>query len=205
MQSLIDFVLGIIRYVIPFWPVFPWEGGVRTTGIPFGFSIDRESYWRPVLRLTGPRMFWKPVGPGLHPKWPLLGAIHTVNVKRQTVRTPAQPVRTQDGYELVLSAVITLSIDDVVKVWVDVHDYEGAIQERAMCFLAEYVNENVLADCSVKKINKSLRSRIKREAERWGCAVEQFGVVVLAESRVFHLFGNAGNGNIGATLDYMEM
>jgi hypothetical protein len=172
MQAFIDFLLSIIKHVLPFWPVFPWEGGVRTTGFPF----------------IG-KMWYQEVKPGLRFKIPLLAEIWTVNVKRQTCMTVEQTVFTKDGVEVSAMAVITLVVSDPVAVFVEVHDYEGALQERALCFMAEYINTHNLNELSLKTMHQSCTPRVKREAERWGCTVEEFGVVTLAKTSVFRFMG----------------
>jgi regulator of protease activity HflC (stomatin/prohibitin superfamily) len=171
MQSLIDFLLNFVHRLIPFWPVLPWEGGVRTTGIPFG------------------PMLYKEVKPGLRWKWPLIGMIHTVNTKRQTLKTPSQTVFTKDGEPISARLVITHAIRSPVRVFVHVHDYEGALQERTQVFLAEFIGSVPVAQVSVDSVNKAVQPRVKREAGRWGCEVESVGVVDLASPIVLQILG----------------
>lgn len=169
MQPLIEFLITFIKLFLPFLPVLPWEGGVRTTGIPFGPMLTAE------------------VKPGLRWKWPIIGGIHTVATKRQTIRTPVQNLRSEDGAEITVSVVITHAVSDPVKVWVDVQDYEVALEERAMVFIAEFVSQTPLKQITIESVGKAVQPRVKREATRWGCEVENVGVVELANPHVLRV------------------
>jgi regulator of protease activity HflC (stomatin/prohibitin superfamily) len=168
MQSVIDFLLGIIKHVTPIWIVNPWDGGVHAIG----------KWW------------WK-VGPGIHFKLPFLSQIATVNVKRQTVRTFEQVIRTLDGYEVVCQAVITYAIRYAHKVFIEVQDWDSALVERAMVFQAQFIASHRLEELTVDTMGASIKPQIRQEGFRWGCEVEDYGVVELARVRVLRLHGVA--------------
>jgi hypothetical protein len=171
MERVIDFLLSIIRLLVPCWPVMPWEGGVRTTAWPwFGTT-------------------WKEIRPGLVWKWPLVGAIWTINVKRQTVRTFEQEMRTRDGVYVGIRSVITYSVKHPHKVFIEVQDWDSALIERAMVYQAAFLNSHELRDCTLDAIHADVGPKVRREGFRWGCEIEDYGVVDFAELDVHSIHG----------------
>ncbi len=112
-------------------------------------------------------------------------------MKRQTVRTFEQVIRTADGQEVVCQAVITYSIKHPHKVFIEVQDWDSALVERAMVFQARFIASHRLEHLTVDTMGEAIKPELREEGFRWGCEIEDYGVVELARVRVLRLHGVA--------------
>jgi regulator of protease activity HflC (stomatin/prohibitin superfamily) len=179
LNVLFEFLLSIITEFIPGRRIEPWQEGVRVTALPIPFL--RKARYKKIL-------------PGWRWRLPFFATIYFTNVKRQTTKVLEQRIATADGVTKVVRSVITYAIADVVKVFVEVQDWDDAIMERTETFVAEFVNSKPDAEVTVESIVHAVQPRVKREARRWGLEVEAYGVSELAEMTLAMFYGMKQGG-----------
>lgn len=176
MQVLFQFLLTIIHEFVPGKRVEPWQEGIRVTGFPF-FPVR-------IKRLK----------PGWRWRFPFFATFFIIDVKRQTTKVLEQRVTTLDGVTKVIRSVITYAVVDVLKTFVEVQDWDDALMERTETFVAAFVNSHASADVNVANMVAAVQPKVKREARRWGCEVEAYGVSELADMHIVMFYGMSEGG-----------
>ena len=75
---------------------------------------------RVIIRATEGAIKWKygknviKLGPGIHWYWPIVTDFEKIAVARQTLNLPTQTLFTSDQQQVVVSAVITYRINDII-------------------------------------------------------------------------------------------
>lgn len=176
LDRIIDFLISIVK-IFQFWVlVYAYERGV-------------------VLRLG---KFHRVIGPdngvrgtGFH--WCIPFHVDHVlvdNVVLRTIRLGAQSLTTKDGQTIVVSAVISLSIDDIKKALLEVESVEHAMIDSCCGAIADHVDESnwdqLIGEASFQKLTRVC----KREAKRYGIDVQRVKLADRAISRTYRLLNS---------------
>lgn len=161
---LIDLVVLIWKFFIPLVVVKQYEAGVVLTwGV----------YKRTIL-------------PGFH--WIIPFYIQTVEkdvVVLRLVNLPAQSLTTSDGKTVVIGGVARVSITDIQKALLEVHDVEGAVRDACLGAIGEIVERSTWADMLKPEFRKDLLAAVRDEVREFGVKVRSVKLSDKAHSRAY--------------------
>jgi len=142
-----------VAKVLPFRTIYSYERGVRWT-------MGKNP---------------KELKPGL--RW-CLYFFHRVEqfaVVEQIINLPTQSVVTADGRAVCFSANISIVIDDAVKHYCDVQNFEQSVRDLAMGHLFERVSQQRMEDLvkreTTKRLESSLEGTLTTRLRDWGTRV----------------------------------
>lgn len=137
---------------------------------------------------------WKP---GLHWYWPLVTSYKLMATVRQTQMIKSKTVMTRDLQTVIVGALVTYIIDDVVAALAKIADLPSDIMERS--------TEAILTEVSLKTLeeiqgdrpgfNQSLTEAVSRSLNGYGMFVLQAQLTEFAPCRAFAINGHASIGN----------
>ena len=130
----------------------------------------------------------------LKPGWRLhlpfgIDEIYVMNVRLDAMELDEQVLTTLDGVKIVVRVVLMWSIFDIKKCTLDVDNAEETLQDIAVGFVQEIVEEYEWKDVQTKSFRTELKKRIQHQARKWGMAVPTVKLKDLAETRVYRIFG----------------
>jgi regulator of protease activity HflC (stomatin/prohibitin superfamily) len=131
------------------------------------------------------------IGPGVYLLWPLIQRVIRMDVITQVVDLAPQTIRTQDGYDLVVSGAIRYHISDIEKALFAVQDLDKALSTLALGVILEYVKSKTMLECEdIEAVKKELRKGLAEAASGWGVKVEMVCLTDLGKVRSIRLFGD---------------
>jgi len=170
MQSVVEFLLGVLDKLWVFAVVDPWELGLRV-------RLGKH------YRVMAPGVYWR---------WPLgIDRFFTIVVPTQTVDLPEITVETSDRTPMLISLATRYKVVDIVQAKVHTQDYESSLLTDVTMVATEWINATPYADVTAANLIKACQPNIKRLAKRWGCEVEAVGVNTIAKHRAYRLVTNA--------------
>jgi regulator of protease activity HflC (stomatin/prohibitin superfamily) len=137
---------------------------------------------------------WKP---GLHWYWPIVTAFKTMATVRQTQMIRSKVVMTKDLKTVIVGALVTYYVDDIVSALATVADLPSDIMERSMEAILTEVSEHTLEDTQADRVefNKNLTERVGEALNGYGVQVIQAQLTEFAPCRAFALTGHTAVGN----------
>lgn len=156
-------------------PLLPWR---------VIYSYERGVAWRWGVN---PR----PLNPGIHLRIPLRDSIEKTNAAEEVRNLPTQSVVTRDGKAVVFSVNFGFIVDDPVKYFCGVQDFDASVEALAMTHLAKRVRSMDYTELTglnedlrngLDELEKSLRSTLTTKLKEWGARCTQVGFTDFVES-----------------------
>jgi regulator of protease activity HflC (stomatin/prohibitin superfamily) len=136
---------------------------------------------------------WKP---GLHWYWPVVTTYKLIVTVRQTQMIKSKVVMTKDLKTVIVGALVTYYLDDVVAAIAKIADLPSDIMERSLEAILAVVSENTVEDIQADRaeFNKKLTERVGKALNGYGVCVLQSQLTEFAPCRAFAINGNATVG-----------
>ncbi len=136
---------------------------------------------------------WKP---GLHLYWPVVTTYKLIATVRQTQMIKSKVVMTKDLQTVIVGALVTYYIDEVVHALAKVADLPSDIMERSMEAILAEVGENTLEDIQRDRVafNRALTERVGQALNGYGVQILQAQLTEFAPCRAFAINGHAAVG-----------
>jgi regulator of protease activity HflC (stomatin/prohibitin superfamily) len=133
---------------------------------------------------------WKP---GLHWYWPVATTYKLLVTVRQTQRIQSKVVMTKDLRTVIVGALVTYVVDDVVAAGAKIADLPSDVIERSQAEILAAVSENSIEDIQVGRLNfnKVLTERASAALNGYGVCVQQVQLTEFAPCRAI-----AHNGQV---------
>jgi regulator of protease activity HflC (stomatin/prohibitin superfamily) len=167
----------------------------------FVFWVIIDEYERGVVKTLGVRrprqhrwQFWMrksvKLGPGLWLVWPLgIDEVLVDNVVPTVDEFDEQSLTTKDGKNVVLTAVVTWSIEDVEKILFEVEDSDEALEESTCGIIGDEVAESTWADIHKNGFAERVTKQVRKRAKKWGIKIHTVQFKNLSLSRSIRLLG----------------
>ena len=136
---------------------------------------------------------WKP---GLHWYWPVVTTYKLMATVRQTQMIQSKVVMTKDLRTVIVGALVTYFVDDVVAALAKIADLPSDIMERSQGAILAEVSENTLEEIQADRMrfNKNLTERVGKALNGYGVQVLQAQLTEFAPCRAFSINGHAAVG-----------
>lgn len=168
--TFVEIILHNLMSLLPFVIIYSYEGGVRWT---FGRN--------PVC-----------LKPGFHWKIWFVHSIETITVVDDFIELPIQSIITKDEKLVCFSVNIGYRINDVVRHFCEVDDFQRATVGISMTHLAQRVREQSLTELvqDLKKLENSLQGTLTTRMKNWGTEIFSVGFTNFAQVPTqFRVFG----------------
>ncbi len=113
-------------------------------------------------------------GPGLHWYWPVATQYRLIAVVRQTQLIQSKVIMTKDHQTVIVGALVTYYIDDVVTALAKVADLASDVMERSQGAIYETINKYTLEE--IQSDRTAFRQVL---TERAGETMNDYGVKIL--------------------------
>jgi len=166
LESLINFIISLWQWFIPFRVVDQWEMGV-------------------ILRLG---KFKRVAAPGFHWIIPFnVDKLMTAASVVQTHRLNKQSITTKEGKQIVVSAVIKFTVTDIRAFLLDVFQSGDAIEDVSMGGLRKIIASKSWDECQHDDLEEELKKAVKAEVKKFGIEVQKVTLPDLACIRSIRL------------------
>lgn len=137
---------------------------------------------------------WKP---GLHWYWPLVTTYKLIATVRQTQMIKSKTVMTKDLQTVIVGALVTYTIDDVISSLAKIADLPSDIMERSLEAILTEVSKKTLEEIQGDRVafNKNLTEGVSHAMNGYGMYVLQAQLTEFAPCRAFAINGHAAIGN----------
>lgn len=139
-------------------------------------------------------MEWKP---GLHWYWPVATTYQLIVTVRQTQRVQSKVVMTRDLKTVVVGALVTYHVNNVVAAISKIADLPSDVIERSQGAILNSVSEHALEEIQRDRgsFNALVTERVGRALNGYGVEVLQVQLTEFAPCRAFAINGHAAVGN----------
>lgn len=136
---------------------------------------------------------WKP---GLHWYWPVATTYKLMATVRQTQMIQSKVVMTKDRQTVIVGALVTYVIDDVVSAIAKIADLPSDIMERSQGAILTVVSEKTLEEIQADRtgFNRSVTERVSGVLNGYGVYILQATLTEFAPCRAFSINGHAAIG-----------
>lgn len=136
---------------------------------------------------------WKP---GLHWYWPVATTYKLMATVRQTQMIQSKVVMTKDLKTVIVGALVTYTVDDVVAAIARIADLPSDIMERSQGAILTVVSENTLEEIQGDRLrfNKNVTERVSGVLNGYGVYILQAQLTEFAPCRAFSINGHAAVG-----------
>ncbi|MGE0628060.1 MAG: SPFH domain-containing protein [Hyphomicrobiaceae bacterium] len=137
---------------------------------------------------------WKP---GLHWYWPVATTYQLMVTVRQTQRVQSKVVMTKDLKTVIVGALVTYYVNDVVSAISKIADLPSDVIERSQGAILTAVGEHTLEDIQADRFrfNGMLSERVSGVLNGYGVQVIQVQLTEFAPCRALAISGQAAVGN----------
>ena len=137
---------------------------------------------------------WKP---GLHWYWPVVTSYKLMATVRQTQMIKTKTVMTKDLQTVIVGALVTYFIDDIVSALAKIADLPSDIMERSLEAILTQVSKYTLEEIQSDRatFNKHLTGEVSLAMNGYGVNVLQVQLTEFAPCRAFAINGHAAVGN----------
>jgi regulator of protease activity HflC (stomatin/prohibitin superfamily) len=137
---------------------------------------------------------WKP---GLHWYWPVATTYKLIMVVRQTQLIQTRIIMTKDKQTVMVGALVTYYINDVVAAIAQIADLPSDIMERSQGAIFSAIAAHTLDEIHADRadINRELTERVGNSLNGYGVQVLQAQLTEFAPCRAFALNSRATVGN----------
>lgn len=136
---------------------------------------------------------WKP---GLHWYWPVATTYKLMVTVRQTQRIQSKVVMTKDLRTVIVGALVTYFVDDIIAAVAKIADLPSDVIERSQGEILAAVSEVSLEDVQVGRLdfNKRLTERSSKALNGYGVCVLQVQLTEFAPCRAIAHHGQVAIG-----------
>ena len=176
--------------------VFGWIGQIFQTLLKLlPWLVIVPSTHAGVAFVRGSRV--KEWQPGLHWYWPVVTTYKLMVTVRQTQKIQSKVVMTRDHETVIVGALVTYYIDDIVSAVAKIADLPSDVIERSQSEVLAAVAETSIKEVQADRLafNKVLTERAGRSLNGYGVCVLQVQLTEFAPCRAFALNGNAVVGH----------
>lgn len=133
---------------------------------------------------------------GLHLYWPVVTTYKLIATVRQTQLIQSKVVMTKDLRTVIVGALVTYCIDDVVMALAKVADLPSDIMERSQGAILAEIGENTLEEIQADRLrfNKKVTERVGKMLNGYGVHLLQAQLTEFAPCRAFAITGHAAVG-----------
>ena len=137
---------------------------------------------------------WKP---GLHWYWPLVTSYKLIATVRQTQMIKSKTVMTKDLRTVIVGALVTYVVDDLVAALAKIADLPSDVMERSLEAILTEVSKKALEEIQADRatFNACLTEAVSRAMNGYGMHVLQAQLTEFAPCRAFSINGHAAVGN----------
>jgi regulator of protease activity HflC (stomatin/prohibitin superfamily) len=137
---------------------------------------------------------WKP---GLHWYWPVATTYKLIMVVRQTQLIQTRIIMTKDKQTVMVGALVTYYIDDVVAAVAQIADLASDVMERSQGAIFSCIAAHTLDEVHADRadINRELTERVGTSLNGYGVKVLQAQLTEFAPCRAFALSSRSTVGN----------
>jgi regulator of protease activity HflC (stomatin/prohibitin superfamily) len=137
---------------------------------------------------------WKP---GLHWYWPLVTSYKLIATVRQTQMIKSKTVMTKDLQTVIVGALVTYTIDDVISALAKIADLPSDIMERSLEAILTEVSKKTLQEIQGDRVafNRNLTEGVSQAMNGYGMYVLQAQLTEFAPCQAFAINGHAAIGN----------
>jgi regulator of protease activity HflC (stomatin/prohibitin superfamily) len=137
---------------------------------------------------------WKP---GLHWYWPVATSYKLMVVVRQTQLIQTRIVMTKDQKTVMVGALVTYFVDDVVAAIAQIADLASDVMERSQGAIFATVGAHTLDEIHADRgeFNQMLTDRVSKSLNGYGVQVLQAQLTEFAPCRAFALNSRSTVGN----------
>ncbi len=167
-EKFFDLIIGALNHINPFVVVNEYDGAIR---IRLGI-VKGE------------------LKPGLHFKWPFIDNISETQILTTTMSLSEQSITTKDWKSVVCRAVIKYKINNVTILLTKVNDATDAVSDMAKGIIRTEITKRNWENCNDETLPKEVKSKVKKEAEKWGIEVIDVTFTDLSETPSFRLFNS---------------
>lgn len=136
---------------------------------------------------------WKP---GLHWYWPVATSYKLMVTVRQTQMIQAKVVMTKDLRTVIVGALVTYYVDDVVAAIVKIADLPSDVIERSQEAIFAEVSEHTMEEIQGRRVafNRSLTESVSKSLNGYGVSILQVQLTEFAPCRAFAIKGHQAIG-----------
>jgi len=154
--------------------------GLKDTLSPV-FIVDQTEMG--IVKRLG--LFKRVVEPGLRWKWPILEAEETETVVITTLNLSSQTLTTFDDKSIVISAIVTYSINDIKKYLLNMYDCEEVLADITMGVIQTKVSEINYVD--LFEVEKTVLPMVRNKLKDYGIKVKMVTFIDLGAVRSIRL------------------
>ena len=131
------------------------------------------------------------LNPGIHFVFPLLGHIAALDAVEQVYDARSQSLTTADHVAVVAGISIAYEVNDPVRAYYRVSDWDDSLVNESLGVVDRYVSEHTFADClNSQSMTDAVRDGIRAIAtERWGIKIRRVGRTDFARHRALRVMG----------------
>ncbi len=136
---------------------------------------------------------WKP---GLHWYWPVATTYRTMMTVRQTQKIQSKVVMTKDNKTVIVGAMVTYYVDDIVAALAHIADLASDVIERAQGAILTEVTRHTMEEIQTDRANFNLKLNdvVGKALNGYGVQVIQIQLTEFAPTRALTLNGQAAIG-----------
>ena len=137
---------------------------------------------------------WKP---GLHWYWPVATSYQLMVTVRQTQRVQSKVVMTRDLKTVIVGALVTYHVNNIVAAIAKIADLPSDVIERSQGAILNSVGEMTLEEIQRNRMvfNSLITERVALALNGYGVEVLQVQLTEFAPCRAFAINGHAAVGN----------
>ena len=135
--------------------------------------------------------------PGLHWYWPVVTSYKMMMTVRQTQKIQSKVVMTKDNKTVVVGAMVTYYVDDVVAAIAQIADLASDVIERAQGAILTEVTKHTLEEIQTDRatFNSKLNEVVGGALNGYGVQVIQIQLTEFAPTKALTFNGHAAIGN----------
>ena len=166
-DKLIDIILQFIK-LFQFWTVIDaYAAGVRQRMGKFHAVLKPGFHW--IAPFSIDKVIWD-------------------SVVTETLRVKPQSLTTKDGIPVTVSSVVTFHIDDVKIFLLDVEGRNAVIEDSTYGATSDFVMKRTWEELNaINDIGNELGKDVRRQAKRYGVAIDKVQLVDFARCRSLRL------------------
>jgi regulator of protease activity HflC (stomatin/prohibitin superfamily) len=168
LDKLIDFLLSLIKDLLPFYIVAEYQECVQLRSGKFLRTVDAGFWW----------------------KLPFFDEPYIQIVVTTTTRTLPQSVVTSDKKSLVVAAIVKYNIKDVKLFVLSITDGLDAIVDVTQGHIMNVINSKTEIECfdDVERLSRDIEIVVRRDVKKYGIDMEVLTIVDLVSAKAFRLF-----------------
>ena len=166
LEKLIEIATEFAEKLTPVYFVKEYQGGVL-------FRLGR---------------FKSVIPPGIHWKWPITDDVDIYCVATTTMALPVQSMTTRDGHNVVMKARIKYRVSNLKIYGVEVADVLDALSDMVCGIQFDLIRSMTLVESLETNLDEVITADAKKEARKWGIAIDKVTVTDYSEMRSIRLF-----------------